>query len=272
MTVEEMLKCVIIASANDCAVALAERVAGSEAQFVKEMNARAAALVMKNTHFENTNGLDDTTENHVTSARDIAVMSRALIGHETILKYSAIWMDTVRDGAFGLTNTNRLVRFYRGCTGLKTGSTARAGFCISATAERDGVSLIAVVMGAKTRDERNQTAAELLDFGFANYETYAAKGGELTRAVTGGVSNACRFSYQPLAITLKKGEAARVVERIELDEALAAPILAGETCGHVVYELDGREVGQVPIVADFSVDEIGFLGLLCRILTKMLLL
>ena len=174
MSVEEMLKCVIIASANDCAVALAEHVAGSEEAFVAAMNERATALGMKNTHFENTNGLDDTATNHVTSARDIAIMSRALIAHEKILEYSGIWMDTIRDGTFGLTNTNRLVRFYRGCTGLKTGSTARAKFCISATAERDGLSLICVIMAADTRDERNNTAAKLLDYGFASYSTYRA--------------------------------------------------------------------------------------------------
>ena len=166
MTVEDMLKSVVIASANDAAVALAEHIAGSESAFVARMNARAAELGMKNTHFENTNGLDDTAENHVTSARDIAIMSRELISHKDILKFSSTWMDTVRNGEFGLTNTNRLVRYYNGCTGLKTGSTAKAKFCISATAERNGLHLIAVVMGSPTRDERNALAAKLLDFGF----------------------------------------------------------------------------------------------------------
>ena len=272
MTVEEMLKCVIIASANDCAVALAEHVAGSEGEFVRQMNARATALGMKNTNFENTNGLDDTAQNHVTSARDIAIMSRALISHPTILKYSGIWMDTVRDGAFGLTNTNRLVRFYRGCTGLKTGSTARAGFCISATAEREGVSLIAVVMAADTRDIRNQTAAALLDYGFANYGTFEAEGGELCRAVKGGVADACTLRYSPIAVTVKKGEAARVSCRIELEDALAAPLEEGERVGRVVYELDGREIGAVDVIAAQGVEKIGFGTLLYRVLKKMLLL
>ena len=158
MTVEEMIKCVVIASANDCAVALAEFVAGSEEAFVTQMNARAEALGMENTHFENTNGLDDTVANDVISARDIAIMSRELIQHELILKYSSIWMDTIRNGAFGLTNTNRLVRFYSGANGLKTGSTAKAKFCISATAKRDGMQLIAVIMAAPTRDVRNHAA------------------------------------------------------------------------------------------------------------------
>lgn len=272
MTVEEMLKCVIIASANDCAVALAEHVAGNEAAFVRQMNVRAAELGMKNTNFENTNGLDDTATHHVTSARDIAIMSRALITHPTILKYSGIWMDTVRDGTFGLTNTNRLVRFYRGCTGLKTGSTARAGFCISATAERDGVSLIAVVMAAPTRDIRNQTVASLLDYGFANFDTYEAEGGELTHPVKGGVTDICKLTYQPFALSVKKGDVTRVTQKIELDEALAAPLSQGDAVGRVVYSLDGREIGTVPIVAAQSVEKIGFFTLFCRILSKMLLL
>ncbi|MBQ4091597.1 MAG: D-alanyl-D-alanine carboxypeptidase, partial [Clostridia bacterium] len=172
MSVEDMLKSVVISSANDAACALAEFVSGSEEAFVRQMNERAAELGMKNTTFENTNGLDDTAQNHLTSARDIAIMSRELIKHEKILEYSSIWMDTVRGGTFGLTNTNRLVRYYRGCTGLKTGSTSKAGFCISATAERDGVSLICVIMGAETRDIRNGLATRLLDYGFANYEVY----------------------------------------------------------------------------------------------------
>ncbi|MGN1347111.1 MAG: D-alanyl-D-alanine carboxypeptidase family protein, partial [Eubacteriales bacterium] len=148
MKAEEMLKCVIIASANDAAVALAEKVAGSEEAFVNRMNERAAELGMNNTHFENVTGLDDDTTKHLSSAYDIALMSRELLKHETITKYSTIWMDSIRDGAFGLTNTNRLIRFYNGATGLKTGSTSKAGFCISATAKRDGLHLIAVIMGA----------------------------------------------------------------------------------------------------------------------------
>ena len=152
MSVEDMIKSVVIASANDAAVALAEHIAGTEEAFVGLMNQRADELGMTNTNFENTNGLDDTATNHVTSARDIAIMSRALLRHSKITEYSSIWMDTVRNGEFGLTNTNRLVRFYKGATGLKTGSTAKAGFCISATAERDGVSLICVIMAAPTRD------------------------------------------------------------------------------------------------------------------------
>ena len=147
MSVDDLLKSLIVASANDAAVALAEYIAGSEESFVAKMNARAEELGMKNTHFENTNGLDDTATNHVTSARDIAIMTREVVKHEAVFNYSTIWMDTIRDGAFGLTNTNRLIRFYKGATGLKTGSTAKAKFCISATAKSDGISLIKVIMG-----------------------------------------------------------------------------------------------------------------------------
>ena len=154
MILEDLLKSVVIASANDAAVALAEYLCGNVSVFVERMNQKAAALGMKNTNFENVTGLDDTAQNHVTSARDIAIMSRELIRHPTILQYSSIWMDTIRDGAFGLTNTNRLVRFYPGCTGLKTGSTSKAGFCVSVTAERGDLSLICVIMGAESRDVR----------------------------------------------------------------------------------------------------------------------
>ncbi len=272
MSVEEMLKCVVIASANDCAVALAEHVAGSEEQFVAKMNARAAELGMTATNFENTNGLDDTATNHVTSAMDIAIMSRALIAHEKILEYSGIWMDTVRDGAFGLTNTNRLVRFYRGCTGLKTGSTAKAKFCISATAERDGLSLICVIMAAESRDVRNQAAAKLLDFGFATYSSFEAKGGEGVLPVRGGVLRECRYTYGSFAHTVKKGAASRVEKCIELADALEAPLMAGDEIGTVVYRLDGEEIGRAPILAAASVERITFGMLFYRILQQFLLL
>ena len=272
MCVEEMLKCVIIASANDCAVALAEHIAGSEAAFVAAMNARAAELGMVNTHFENTNGLDDTAINHVTSARDIAIMSRALIAHEKILEYSGIWMDTIRDGAFGLTNTNRLVRYYRGCTGLKTGSTARAKFCISATAERDGLSLICVVMAADTRDVRNEIAASLLDYGFASFSTYKNEAGTLSLPVEGGVAPVAPLTYGEFCATVKKGSQGKVTVRLDLPEVLAAPVREGAEVGRVVYSLEGHEIGSVPIIASTAVEKIGFGTLFWRILEQFLLL
>lgn len=177
MKLEDLLKSVVIASANDAAVALAEHLYGSVATFVGYMNDRARQLGMEHTHFENVTGLDDTAVDHLTTAEDIAVMSRELIRHRAILQYSSVWMDSIRDGAFGLTNTNRLVRFYPGCTGLKTGSTAKAGFCVSVTAEREGLSLICVIMGAESRDIRNAAAVSLLDWGFAGYGLFTARRG-----------------------------------------------------------------------------------------------
>ena len=272
MSVEEMLKCVIIASANDCAVALAEFVAGSEESFVAAMNTRAAELGMKNTRFENTNGLDDTALRHVSSARDIAIMSRALIAHPKILEYSGIWMDSIRNGAFGLTNTNRLVRFYPGCTGLKTGSTSRAGFCISATAERGGVSLICVVMGAQTRDIRNATAAKLLDFGFANYETFCAEAGECELPLLGSDRETLKVSWPAVMLTVPKGSSGRIGATVELPEELAAPIEAGQAVGRVCYTLDGKEIGCVEIRADAAAGELGFGTLFKELLFQYLIL
>ena len=267
MTVEEMIKCVVIASANDCAVALAEFVAGSEEAFVTQMNARAEALGMENTHFENTNGLDDTVANHVISARDIAIMSRELIQHELILKYSSIWMDTIRNGAFGLTNTNRLVRFYSGANGLKTGSTAKAKFCISATAKRDGMQLIAVIMAAPTRDVRNNAAKQLLDFGFANYGVFTDETGtpEPVRA-TGGIADFCPLRHDSFSAVLEKEKIAKMTKRLDLPEFVRCPVSAGDVLGRVIYECDGEVVCTTDIKADCDIDAIGFFGLFSRIL------
>lgn len=267
LSLEEMLKCVVIASANDCAVALAEYVAGSEEAFVAGMNKRAAELGMRNTHFENTNGLDDTVENHVTSARDIAIMSRALISYPKILEYSGIWMDSIRDGAFGLTNTNRLVRFYPGCTGLKTGSTARAGFCISATAEREGLSLIAVIMAAPTRDERNAAAAKLFDFGFASYTTFRAEGFHEVRPVLGGVTGEAEISADEFVATVPKGRTGDVRAALEVPEALSAPLLAGDAVGEVVYTLDGARLGAATVRVTQGVEKMSFGVMFLRLLS-----
>lgn len=267
MSVEDMVKSVVISSANDAAVALAEFVAGSEEAFVERMNKRAEELGMVNTRFENTNGLDDTVENHVTSARDIALMSRELIKHETILKYSSIWMDTIRNGAFGLTNTNRLVRFYKDATGLKTGSTAKAGFCVSATAKRDGMHLICVVMGAETRDIRNAIATKLLDYGFANYSLYHADGQTLDEIkVLGGVENTCGISYGGFDCVMPKGTGKRVTFSVEFDGTLVAPVKVGTEVGKVVYRAGDEILGEVPILTTEEIDKIDFWGLVGRIL------
>lgn len=272
MTVEDLLKSVVIASANDAAVALAEYVAGSEESFVAAMNARAAELGAVNAHFENTNGLDDTAAHHVLSARDIAILSRALIAHETILKYSSIWMDTIRDGAFGLTNTNRLVRFYRGCTGLKTGSTAKAGFCVSVTAERDGLSLICVIMGAKTRDSRNASATKLLDFGFANFACVKEpEGTPEPIPVTGGVTPLCPVSYPAFSAVVPKSEMGRVRLEVTLVPSVAAPVKAGDVLGEVVYFCGEKELSRVPVTADAPVARIGYGEMLLRLVRCFLL-
>lgn len=267
MSIDDLLKSLIVASANDAAVTLAEHICGSEEAFVAKMNARAAELGMKNTHFENTNGLDDTAENHVTSARDIAIMTREVVKHEMVFNYSTIWMDTIRDGAFGLTNTNRLIRFYKGATGLKTGSTAKAKFCISATAERDGLSLIAVIMGSPTRDVRNALAASLFDFGFANYACYADESAACdTVRVTGGVQNTLKTVHETFSETVEKGMENKIEKRVDLPEKLAAPIVKGEKIGTITYLVDGKELGTCDILADESVEKIGFTTLFPRLL------
>lgn len=272
MTVEDLLKSVVIASANDAAVALAEYVAGSEESFVARMNSRAAELGATTARFENTNGLDDTAVNHVMSARDIAVISQALILHKEILTYSSTWMDTIRDGAFGLTNTNRLVRFYRGCTGLKTGSTAKAGFCVSVTAERDGLSLICVIMGAATRDSRNASATKLLDWGFANFALAAAEGGKAgTVRVTGGTESAVSASYPAFSAVVAKAEKGSVHFEITLDETVAAAVAKGQKLGEIVYYCGDRELGRADITADTAVPKISYGEILKRMLRAFLL-
>lgn len=267
MTAEELLKCVIIASANDAAVTLAEKVAGSEEAFVARMNKRAEELGMANTHFENVTGLDDTAVKHLTSAYDIALMSKALLAHETITKYSTIWMDSIRDGAFGLTNTNRLVRFYPGITGLKTGSTSKAGFCMSATAKRDGMHLIAVVMGSPTRDIRNAAAKELLDYGFAGYSLYESPGGRAGEVpVKGGVEDLCGAVKPPVSMLMAKGKSRGVTEEILLDGSVTAPVEEGQRVGVVRYLSEGEILREEPVTAASAIPRIGFGGLLLRML------
>ncbi|MBQ9780369.1 MAG: D-alanyl-D-alanine carboxypeptidase [Clostridia bacterium] len=273
MTTRDMIKSVVISSANDAAVALAEHVSGSEEAFVDAMNKRAVELGMKNTRFENTNGLDDTAINHVTSALDIAIMSRALIEHKEILEYSSIWMDTIRNGAFGLTNTNRLVRFYRGCNGLKTGSTQKAGFCVSVTAERDGMTLICVIMGAESRDIRNAAATRLLDWGFANYGLYTCDGEILdSMKVTGGKLMKIGISYPTFTCVMSKGDIPSVEKKISLPESIAAPVRCGEAVGEVIFTSHGNEIGRVAISAAETSEKISFLGVFQRILAKFLLI
>ncbi len=273
MVLEDLLKSIVIASANDAAVALAEYLYGNVPAFVEKMNQKAAALGMKNTNFENVTGLDDTAENHVTSARDIAIMSQELIKHPTILKYSSIWMDTIRNGEFGLTNTNRLVRFYPGCTGLKTGSTSKAGFCVSVTAERGDLSLICVIMGAESRDIRNAAAASLLDWGFASFGFFKAEAGICEPiTVVGGNQRTCSLRYGEFSCVLPKGDVGKIEIRADLPECITTPVTEGDPVGYMVYLLGGKEIGRCEIVAGETVEKINFFNILGKITAGFLLI
>jgi D-alanyl-D-alanine carboxypeptidase (penicillin-binding protein 5/6) len=221
---------------------------------------------MTTTHFENTNGLDDTAQNHVTSAGDIAIMSRELIKHKEILEFSSTWMDTIRNGAFGLTNTNRLVRFYRGCNGLKTGSTAKAGFCISVTAEREGMTLICVIMGAESRDVRNAAAQKLLDWGFANYGLFTAEAGVLDPLrVTGGTRDEVGLAYPTFTAVLPKADIPTVEHSVTLPISQPAPVRAGEAVGKISYTCKGQPIGEVAITATATSEKLSFWDLWCRL-------
>lgn len=267
ITVRDLIKCTVIASANDAAVALAELVLGSEDAFVRAMNTRAKELGMNATNFENTTGLDDTAVNHVTSAGDIAIMSRELIKYPLILEYSSLWQDTIRNGEFTLTNTNRLVRYYHGCNGLKTGSTAKAGYCMSATAERDGMQLIAVVMGANTRDERNTAARALLDFGFANYALYSADEKKLENIpVYSGVVDSTPAFSSAFSAVVDKNVLNKVRVVYDIPSYVKAPLLRGDVIGKIRYEIDGKLLGESEVFIGEDISEISLLGIFGRIL------
>lgn len=268
MSVTDMVKSVVISSANDAAVALSEFVAGSEEAFVSMMNARAKELGMEHTSFENPTGLDDTVTDHTISAEDIAIMSRELIvKHPKILEFSSIWMDSIRDGAFGLSNTNRLIRFYHGANGLKTGSTSKAGFCISATAKRDGMQLIAVIMGSPNRDIRNEAAKKLLDYGFSTYSYVCySEGNPEPIRVLGGITDRCGLRYGKADFVLPKGGAASVTQSVTLPEQISAPIKMGDVIGSITYMLGGEVLGSVEITAAEDVPKISYFGLFKQIL------
>ena len=272
MSIHELLKCVVVSSANDACVALAEHISGSEEAFVARMNERARELNMTHTVFENTNGLDDDTVNHVTSARDIALMSAELITkHPTILEYSSIWMDSIRGGEFGLTNTNRLIRFYNGANGLKTGSTSRAGFCISATAKRNGMQLICVIMGAPTRDSRNETAKRMLDYGFASYAYESFSGGEITEiAVTGAMESSLPLVYGDFKTVVEKQNAGKIVSSVSLPDSISAPVKSGQQVGCVTYTLNGEILAEVPITVGADAPRISYLQVLSRLFKAFL--
>ena len=257
LPLEEMLKSIVVSSANDCACAMAEHIAGSEAAFVEMMNARAEQLGMTDTHFVNCTGLDDEPEaaEHLTTAYDIALMSRELLGHEAIKKYTTIWMDTVRDGQFGLSNTNKLVRFYDGTTGLKTGYTSAAGHCLSASAERNGMELIAVVLHCASSTDRFESAKALLNYGFSNYALVTPEPGELPAVpvTLGTAAEITPVLADETPILIDKALAAGVETRVCVDESVTAPVEAGQTLGTLTITSGGQTIAERDLIAPESV-------------------
>ena len=258
MSVSDMVKSIAVSSANDCACAMAEHIAGSEDAFVALMNQRAKELGMEDTNFVNCTGLDDgeDAKNHLTCAYDIALMSRELLlNHPDIKKYTTIWMDTVRNGEFGLSNTNKLVRFYKGATGLKTGFTSGAGYCLSASAERDGMGLIAVVMGCETSKERFAACKTLLDHGFANYTVVTAElSGPVEVAVKLGKQERVKaVPGQSAPLLIDKAHKNSVSTEIELEELVAAPVSKGQKIGTMTVRVSEQILTRVPMVAETAV-------------------
>ncbi len=268
MSVDDLLKSLIVVSANDATVALAEAVCGSEEAFIAEMNEKASALGLTNTHFVNTNGLP--VEGHYSSARDVALTTRELLKHPLVLNYTTIWMDSIRDGAFGLANTNKLIRFYQGANGMKTGFTSEAGYCLSGTAVRNEMQLIAVVLGSPTSDDRFALAKQLLDFGFANY-ALTTPTAELPPSlpVTRGVTETVPLTCEVPPLLLEKGQSGELTQQLSLPDAVDAPVRVGQVVGTLRFLRDGEPVASVPVCAAADVEKIGFGTLLGRILTNI---
>lgn len=274
MTLNDMLKAICISSANDAAVAVAEYIGGSEPAFAEMMNARAAELGMTNTHFVNACGLDEPE--HLSTARDVAAMSREMLLHHTEVRdYCSIWMDTLRGGATQLVNTNKLLKSYSGITGLKTGTTGKAGVCISASAERDGLRLIAVVLGAASGKERFQAASTLLDYGFSHFESAAAElpaDAPLSLPVKRGTAESVALTYTaPERCLMPKGESSTLQIALDLPQKLAAPIRAGETVGTVKISNGSAELASYPVTAAQDVDALSFTYCLRRLAEGLLL-
>ena len=273
MSVSDMLKSIAVSSANDCACAMAEHIAGSEAAFVDRMNARARELGMNDTNFVNCTGLDDddSAKAHRTSAYDIALMSRELLkNHPMIKKYTTIWMDTVRGGAFGLSNTNKLIRFYQGATGLKTGFTTGAGYCLSASAQRDGMELIAVVMGAQTSQARNAACKSLLDYGFANFAVISP---ELTETEPVPVRLGRQDSVDvklgdSASLLIDKSQKSAVTMDVQLEPEVTAPVSQGQRLGTLTVKSGEQVLSQVPLVAAEPVDRLTWGSLFLRVLGR----
>ncbi len=273
MPVSDMVKSIAVSSANDCACAMAEHLAGSESAFVDKMNQRAKELGMNDTHFVNCTGLDDApeAEKHLTSAHDIAVMSRELLkNHPDIKKYTTIWMDTVRNGAFGLSNTNKLVRFYDGATGLKTGFTSGAGYCLSASAQRDGLELIAVVMGCETSQQRFAACKSMLDYGFANYALITP---QMPEAAAVPVKLGREDTVQAVpgeegAMLIDKAQRGQVTTQVELEPEINAPVSQGQRLGTMTVKAGEQVLKQIPLVAKNGVSKLTLGDLFLQVLRQ----
>ena len=274
MSVSDMLKSIAVSSANDCACAMAEHIAGSEEAFVAQMNQKAAELGMQDTHFVNCTGLDDgeNAEEHRTSAYDIAIMSRELLkNHPDIKQFTTIWMDTVRNGTFGLSNTNKLVRFYQGATGLKTGYTSGAGYCLSATAQRDGMELIAVVMGADTSANRNAACKQLLDYGFANFAVITP---ELPEPEPVAVKLGKQKTVEAVLGTrdgmlVDKARKSAVAMELSLEDSVTAPVSRGQRLGTLTVKAGDQILKEIPLVAAEGVARMSYGDLFGMVLKRV---
>ena len=275
MSVTDMVKSIAVSSANDCACAMAELIAGSEAAFVDLMNSRAKELGMNDTHFVNCTGLDDgaDAQNHKTSAYDIALMSVELLkNHPDIKKFTTIWMDTVRNGAFGLSNTNKLVRFYQGATGLKTGFTSQAGYCLSASALREDMEIVAVVMGSATSKERFAACKSLLDYGFANFALIAPCTEKAEIPVKLGVAD--MVAAVPAgndAVLIDKAQKSQVTQQVVLEEQVDAPVSKGQRLGTLYIKAGEQVLKEIPMVAETAVEKLTFWQLFSRIFQKLVM-
>lgn len=273
MSVADMVKSIAVSSANDCACAMAEHIAGSEPAFVEMMNQRAKELGMQDTHFVNCTGLDDAPEakDHKTSAYDIALMSRELLkNHPDIKKYTTIWMDTVRNGAFGLANTNKLVRFYQGATGLKTGFTSQAGYCLSASAMREDMEMIAVVMGSATSKERFAACKSLLDYGFATYALILPEAERMEIPVKLGVADT--VSAVPAegdSVLIEKGQKNQITQQVDLLPQVDAPVSKGQRLGTLYIKAGQQVLREIPLIAEEGVEKLTFFQMFARIFRKI---
>lgn len=272
MTVDELLKAACVYSANDACTLLGEYVAGGEEAFTKKMNDRAAELGMKNTHFDNCTGLDDTTDTHLTTAYDIALMSRELLKHDFIKQYTTIWMDSLRDGKTQLVNTNKLVRFYDGITGLKTGTTSKAGCCISATAERDGMELIAVVLGSGNSNDRFNSARNLLDWGFANYEIFTPSvdsDGIKPISVLNGREDSVNLCVPNLSpVLINKGQGDKIKVTFNAEQQVTAPVKQGQILGKIQVFSGESLLGEYDLTAEKEVKKLNFFSAVFKLLTS----